>query len=121
MWDGDSTAINRLRAAWREHTLVVCPIVYTELLAHPGTSTRFILDFLSDLRIEMVDITRAMWQLAGERYARMAERRRQSRGDSPRRVAADFVIGAHATLLGGSILTADTAMYERNFPELTLL
>ncbi len=121
MWIGDERAANRLRAAWRSFTLIVCPIVYTELFAHRGATQPSMEAFFAELRIEMVDVTRPMWQLAGERYARMAERRRHSQGDAPRRVAADFVIGAHAALLGGAILTADTAMYERNFPELTLM
>ncbi len=121
MWAGDERAATRLRAAWQSCTLAVCPIVYTELFAHRGASHATMEAFFSDLRIEMVDVTRAMWQLAGERYARMAEQRRESKGGSPRRVAAEFVIGAHAALLGGAILTADATMYERDFPELTLM
>jgi predicted nucleic acid-binding protein len=110
-----------LRAAWLSCTLAVCPIVYMELFAHRGASQASIEAFFSDLRIEMVNVTAAMWSLAGERYALMAERRRQTGGDLPRRVAADFVIGAHAVLLGNALLTSDTPMYERNFSELTLL
>jgi predicted nucleic acid-binding protein len=110
-----------LRAAWLSCTLAVCPIVYTELFAHRGADRVRIEAFLSELRIEMVNVTSAMWSLAGERYARMAERRRQTRGDLPRRVAADFVIGAHAVLLSNALLTSDTSIYERNFSELTLL
>jgi len=45
---------------------------------------------------------------------------RRHRAHEPRRLAADFVIGAHARAVG-RLVTRDAAFYERNFPSLTVL
>jgi predicted nucleic acid-binding protein len=61
-----------------------------------------------------------LWQLAGDRFALYAERRRSSGAETPRRILADFLIGAHALLRADSLMTFDTGFYARNYPELML-
>ncbi len=46
--------------------------------------------------------------------------RRKVLGEDPRRVAADFIIGAHAATVASALITLDTGFYARNFPELEL-
>lgn len=61
-----------------------------------------------------------MWRLAGEAYAAYAERRRRSHGGHPRRLLADFLIGAHAQGVG-SLLTRDLGIYRASFPHLAVI
>jgi predicted nucleic acid-binding protein len=62
-----------------------------------------------------------VWLEAGRRYAGYAKRRRQSGQEQPRRLLADFVIGAHALLTADRLITLDRGRYERDFPELKLV
>jgi hypothetical protein len=71
---------------------------------------------LIDLRIE-----ERVWTEAGHRFAKYAARRRRATGEGPRRLVADFAIGAHALLQADRLLTLDPKVYEREFPELRLL
>ena len=48
--------------------------------------------------------------------------RRKQQGDSgPRRILADFVIGAHAMHLASALLTLDRGLYRVAFPKLKIL
>ena len=62
-----------------------------------------------------------MWTEAGNRFARYAARRRKTTGQSPRRLLADFLIGAHALVQAERLLTLDPKVYQQDFPELQLL
>lgn len=111
--------LDRSRA---EGALLICPAVYAELLAYPGATERFVQGFLSAMRVDVdYRLEAGVWDTAGLRYARHAERRRKVRGDNPRRLLTDFLIGAHAFLQADRLLTLDAAFYRRNFPELKLL
>ncbi len=69
-----------------------------------------------ELTIEPIDDVAAF--LAGHRFVAA----RRQRGDGPvKRPLPDFFIGAHAVTLGVPVLTRDTAIYHRYFPELTLI
>ena len=46
--------------------------------------------------------------------------RRKVTGEGPRRIAADFLIGAHAATVASALITMDAGFYARNFPELEL-
>jgi predicted nucleic acid-binding protein len=69
-----------------------------------------------DLKIE-----ERVWTIAGLCYARYAARRRKATGEGPRRILADFLIGAHALVQADRLLTLDPKRYSQDFPELKLL
>jgi predicted nucleic acid-binding protein len=102
--------------------LVIPAPVYAELRAGPGRTESFLDKFLDDTLIE-VDwhIPQAAWKLAGSVFALHAARRRKNKLPGPRRILADFVIGAYALQHGFKLLTLDTGLYRASFPKLKLL
>ncbi len=100
--------------------LVVSAPVYAELVAAPGRGAEAVDDFLGRARIG-VDwtLSEAVWRAAATAFRGYAERRRAQPGDSgPRRILADFVIGAHALLSASALLTLDHGLYLAAFPKL---
>lgn len=122
---GDEVAIvtmqTALEEAAAEGALAVSPAVYAELVA--GRTTDAVDDFFSDKGIEVDwEMDREVWRTAGSRYGAYARDRRRRRGDfAPRRILADFLIGAHALHLARSLLTADARFYGTYFPELRVV
>lgn len=103
--------------------VLVSPVVHAELLAAPLRDEAFLEAFLKDTRIR-VDwrFTRSMWRSAGLAFGGYAKRRRAQPGDpGPRRILADFLIGAHASELGARLLTFDGGVYKAAFPELEVV
>jgi len=96
--------------------------VYCELHACPGITPEITRSFLQDTGI-IADflISEDVWRQAALRFARYANRRRRSRGESPKRLLVDFIVGAHALLAADCLLTLDKDRYARDFPELKLL
>lgn len=108
--------------AGRRGALHVSPLVYAELFAHPGWSQSEIDDFLGRAAIDVLwRLPRTVWPLAGTAFAQYAQRRRRSPAGQPRRLLANFLIGAHALCEGAALLTSDAAFYRRAFPSLTLI
>lgn len=124
VWSGEPAA-KGIAAALNESQgiggLVICPAVYAELRAYPGATREFVDDFLADTNIvvEWV-LDEAVWQLAADRFGKYAERRRIHAGQ-PKRLLADFVVGAHAVLRADRLMTLDCGRYEREFAELSIL
>lgn len=79
--------------------------------------------FLSRARVEVDwDLDEETWRAAARAFGNYAERRRIQRGDhGPRRILADFVIGAHALRYASALLTLDQGVYRAAFPELEVL
>jgi len=102
--------------------LLISPIVFAELHAYPGMTSTFLNQFLSATRIEVgLHMDESVWTEAGQRFARYASRRhRDPNGHDPRRLLADFVVGAHALVHADRLLTFDIGIFKRNFPELRL-
>lgn len=104
-----------LFSARQEGGLVVCAPVYAERLAYPGAAKGFVDTFLKDTDMDLqVDLSLAVWTLAGEAFSADAERRRK-------RLLVDFVVGAHALLLADRLLTFDASRYRASYPELRLM
>ncbi len=96
-----------LEAAAQVGALVIAPFVYVELLAAPGKTRLWVDEFLQDVGIAIDwPIQEATWLEAGEAFAAYAQRRRKT-GNAPRRILADFMIGAHALRQANRLLTAD--------------
>ena len=101
--------------------LLISPVVFAELMARPGVTEAFLNNFLEDTSIEVdFKMDSIVWTLAGSRFARHAQRRREALREGPRRIIADFLIGAHAITHADSIMTLDTTVYKQDFPELQL-
>lgn len=101
--------------------IMVSAAVYAELAA--GRSHAIVDDFFSAKGIE-VDWHHAaeVWREAGTRYGEYARDRRRQGGDpGPRRILADFLIGAHALHMTGALLTSDTRIFASYFPELRII
>lgn len=109
------------RAGERGGGLVICGIVYAELLARPHPNADDIDGALRAAHIAVdLQIPAESWREAGRAYAAYARRRRAAAGESPRRIIADFIIGAHACAVG-TLVTRDAAFYRRAFPALRVV
>ena len=126
-----------LRRLYREGRLVVTPIVFSERAADGEFETTASLDqFLTDLRIQLSEPSREALFLAGERVGRYTSRRpdglqcpacgtkRTVQCDacgealSPRQhIAADFLIGGHATVDAVALVSFDGTFYESYFQQ----
>lgn len=111
-----------LDVAHRAGGLTIAAPVYAELLAYPGATAERLDRFLVSTGI-LADfqMNEAVWREAGHRFAKYAARRRASRAGPPKRLLADFIIGAHALLRADRLLTLDTGRYARDFPELKII
>lgn len=112
----------------KEHAqdeLVLPAAVYAELLATPGFRAvkRFLEGYKLSPVFEGLDAPR-MWELAGERFGAYAQNRRSSGGGPPRRILADFLIGAQVLFWrirrDSALATLDPRFYRRYFPEVPL-
>lgn len=103
LWDRDdalnSTAQAALDAAFARGKLVISGAVFAELLALPRRTEAFIEVFLRETGIGVDWITNeAVWRVAGRAFQAYANRRRKQRSGEPRRLLADFLIGARTAL-----------------------
>ena len=125
LWDPDpvlsSAAQSVLDAARNSGVLVACAPVCAELMAYRGRSEDFVEGFFRDTTI-MRDwnLSIAVWRSAGRAFRAYAGRRRNGAG-APRRVLADFLIGAHADENGYRLLTLDKHLYPVAFPRLRIV
>ena len=125
LWSQESVAKDldeRMVLAKQTGPLVISPIVYAELLAHPAVNEAFVERFLKETGIDIdFNLPKEVWREAGTRFAAYAKRRRKSSKTGPRRLAADFVIGAHAMLTTDRLMTLNRSDYRQDFPELLLM
>jgi hypothetical protein len=119
IWDDDPVwctwSSEQLRILSLVHELAINPIVYAEISARFATSAALD-EKLADLGLVVLSIPRKAAFLAGKAYLFY----RQQRGTKGN-VLADFFIGAHAAVLGCSILTRDTRRYAAYFPVVRLI
>lgn len=126
LWDPeDSLNIpvrSALDAALGHGSLIVSAPVYAELLGFPSRSEVFLDYFFKESGIFVDwDLNEAIWRDAGRAFRAYAARRRSHDDQEPRRILADFVIGAHALRNGFPLLTLDDRIYRAAFPRLTLV
>ena len=126
LWDRDhglsSAAQSSLDEAFRQGGLIVAAPVFAELLACPGRNESFLDSFFNETGI-LIDwnLDEPIWKAAGRAFQAYAARRRRQRGSGPRRILADFMIGAHARQNDYPLLTLDDRFYRTVFPGLSIL
>jgi predicted nucleic acid-binding protein len=97
---------------------VVCPVVYAELAASREWDRLKL--FLERAAVDVLwEMPEAVWERAGMAMGEYARMRRG--GALPRRVVADFLIGAHAEHHGLVLATFDRAVYEAVFSSVRLI
>ncbi len=118
---GASGIANQLSDAKQAGAILVSGVVYAELLAYPRATETFINDFFAETGIVLeLQLHGTVWLEAGRRFARYANRRRKAKGEGPKRLLADFLVGAHALLQADRLLTLDPVRYKLDFPELRI-
>ena len=91
-------------------------------MAAPGFTEASLTEFCSATGIVVEwQMTESVWREAGRSFQAYAKRRRRSGDHYPRRILADFLIGAHALVNGYPLLTMDKSIYRAGFPALKLL
>ncbi len=115
-------AYSLLGKARKQEGLIVSAPVYAELMGDPRRTESGLNEFFRETGIS-VDwtIDERIWREAGRAYQDYIQRRRSGVGTFPRRILADFVIGAHALATGCSLLTFDRRLYAAAFPELAIV
>jgi predicted nucleic acid-binding protein len=112
-----------LRRALGSGPVVVCDVVVAEVVTGLGSGSH-VIDALEALGIEFLALEMRSAVRAGEMQRRYAERRRAStsmRRAEPPRVAADFMIGAHALLQCQALITRDAGFFRDYFKGLKVI
>ena len=125
LWDTADALHPVARRALEEvsgrEALAMCGVVYAELIGAPGRTEAFVDRFCEEAGIAVEwELEERIWRRAGVAFQGYATRRKKQTGAEPRRLLADFLIGAHALENGYKLLTLDGGMYRRAFPGLRL-
>jgi predicted nucleic acid-binding protein len=126
LWDRDERLSRSAEAALldasRGGRILIAAPVFAELLAAPGRGEAFLFRFLQDTSIEVDwEMDETIWRMAGRAFRDYAARRKLKRESGPRRILADFLIGAHAVRRCTALLTLDDRVYRASFPDLQLI
>jgi hypothetical protein len=103
-----------LQAGIEDGGLIVCDCVLAEL--GPALSGQAVGEFARDWQLQFVPGTLEVAELAARHFAEYL-----ARGGKRGRVVADFLIGAHAKLLAGRLLTTDSGFRRDYFADLALI
>lgn len=110
-----SNSAKLLKLAYDEGALIICDIVYAELV--PQFEDRSILDkTLATINVSLSPVDTDVAFLAGEKWGLY----RKSGGERER-IISDFLIGAHAFIKAERFLTRDRGFYRSYFPELQIV
>lgn len=126
LWNEDDSLNLAAKAAMRatldQGSLIIAAPVFAELLASPSKNEAFLDEFLTATGISVDwDLNETIWRIAGRTFQAHAASRRRQRDPGPRRILADFLIGAHALQNGFPLLTLDDPFYRANFPRLSVV
>jgi predicted nucleic acid-binding protein len=123
LWDKDpafsGAAEAALESAYRRGRLIVSAPVFAELIAAPGRTEALVTSILEEngMAIDW-DLDERIWRSAGRAFQSYADRRRKHGESGPRRILADFLIGAHAHIRDYRLLSLDERLYRAAFPTL---
>ena len=105
----------QLKGQSQVHVLAINPVIYAEL-SLTFTQSEALDETLEDLGLAVLEMPRPALFLAGKAFIRYRH------GDGQKNnVLADFFIGAHAAVLGCTILTRDARRYRSYFPTVPLI
>ncbi len=126
LWNPDdalnAAARSALDAALARGPLIVPAPVYAELMAAVGRTESFLDKFFQETGIAVEwRIEERVWRAAGQAFQSYAGRRRRQRDQGPRRILADFLIGAYAARHSYSLLSLDEGVYRAAFPGLRIM
>jgi len=108
-------SIAQLRGQSKVHPLAINPIIYAEL-SLTFSKVEALDNTIENLGLSLLELSRPALFLAGKAFVQY---RRQ--GGKAGNVLADFFIGAHAAVLGCSLLTRDARRYRNYFPSVGLI
>lgn len=126
LWDTDqqlnTIAQKALDSAQERGALVICGAVYAELLALPGRAEDMLDEFfkVTSIRIDW-EANERVWRMAGRAFQSYVQRRNRKKEELPRRILADFFIGAHASVHRHRLMTLDQRLYRAAFPKLEIV
>jgi len=124
-WESDplnTLAAQMLAQARRNGRMIVSAPAYAELAGDPNRNETALHRFFAETGILIEwDFEEEIWREAGRAYRGYVRRRRSSSDAAPRRILADFLIGAHALIRGHSLLTLDRRLYAAAFPKLKII
>lgn len=110
-----------LEQAHRRGPLTIAAPVYAELMGDPARTEFDLNEFLGESRISVEWVMEEeIWREAGRAYRGYIQRRWSSSKSLPRRILSDFLIGAHASIRGYTLLTLDQRLYAAAFPTLSI-
>lgn len=102
--------------------LVISAPVFAELHAHPRATPQFIDNFVTEIGINVdFEMSSEVWRLTADRYSAYCTRRRHSRGGQAKRLLADFIIAAHASIKADRFFSLDKERYKAAFPTLKIV
>ncbi len=108
---------NAIEKALKDSTLVVNPIIYAEISASFSNASE--LDkFLSTNLFQKEYLPYDAAFVAGQSYRLY---KKQNRGKIKASVMPDFYIGAHADVMGWTLLTRDKQTFKPYFPNLQVI
>lgn len=107
----DSLAV--LRGARQVGPLLICPVVWSELRAF-FSEPAAMRDAFADAGLGFDPFDRDCSDLAGAMW-------REYRASGGKRLIADFLIGAHAKIRGGRLITHDRGFFRRYFTDLQII
>jgi predicted nucleic acid-binding protein len=124
LWDKDpelnAAAQQALDSAQARGALVVCGAVYAELLALPGRTESMLDQFFAATAIRIDwEPSEQVWRVAGRAFQNYVTRRNKE--SLPRRILADFLIGAHAFVNRYRLMTLDQRLYRTAFARLDIV
>jgi predicted nucleic acid-binding protein len=106
---------HQLRTQRQVHELVINPVIYAELA--PGFASQEKLDSqVEAIGLRFRELPKPALYVAG-----VAHRQYRRAGGARESILADFLIGAHAMVLGCGILTRDARQYRSYFPRVPLV
>jgi predicted nucleic acid-binding protein len=125
VWNADDAlnakALSALNTAKNWGNLVIAAPVFAELLAAPGQQENFLDSFFSNTGITIDwHLDESIWRSAGLAFQSYSARRKKHQDTAPRRILADFLIGAHAMENRYRLLTFDDRLYRAAFPRLAI-